>query len=135
VGKGTNITNILGGFRGSGIWPLDPAAAHSHHLINDNGSSTSGIISGDISNFEPWPGCSSNSNEIVSTSEVIQVIRELLKPEENTTEHTKRDTSTRCVTCHELLKEMKEKGKNKSKRSKVQESSSDSSESEKWSSR
>jgi hypothetical protein len=57
------------------------------------------------------------------------VIREHLKPEENTTKHSTRVIATRCVASHEFLKELKEKD-NKSERSGVQENFSDSSESE-----
>jgi len=75
----------------------------------------------------PRPGCSS-SNKIPTISEVIQVIREFLKPEENTTEHSRLFTATRYVTNgDEFHKGMKEKDKNKSKRRIAQEDTSDSS--------
>jgi DDE superfamily endonuclease. len=111
--KAVTPTNILGGFQGSGMWPLDPAAVH---LISDNGSSISDVILGDISDVEPGPGCSSYSNKIPTISEVVQVIIELLKPEENTTEHSRLLAAARCVTSgDEFCQGMKEKNKNKSK--------------------
>jgi len=123
--KAVTPTNFLGGFQGSGMWPLDPAAVH---LSIDNGSFIVGVILDDISDVEPGPGCSSYSNKIPTISEVIQVIREFLKPGENTTEHSRLFTATRCVTSgDEFHKGMKEKDKNKSKRRRVQEGSSDSS--------
>lgn len=82
--KAVTPTSILGGFQGSGMWPLDPAAVH---LIIDNGSSFVGVILTD-SDVEPGPGCLFYSNEIPTISEVIQVIREFLKPEENSTENS-----------------------------------------------
>jgi hypothetical protein len=75
----------------------------------------------------PRPGCSSYSNKIPTISEVIQVIK-FLKPDENTTEHSRLFTATRYVTSgDEFHKGMKEKDKNKSKRRRVQEDTSDSS--------
>jgi len=124
--KAVTPTSILGGFHGSGMWPLDPAAVH---LIIDNGSYVVDVILAD-SDVEPEPGCLFYSNEIPTISEVIQVIREFLKPEENTTENSRLFTATRCITSGDkFYKEMKEKDKNKSKRRRVGESSSDSSKS------
>ena len=77
--KAITPSNFLEGYQGSGLWPLDPAAVH---LIIDNGTSIVGVILDDISDVEPEPGCSSYSNEIPTISEVIQVIKEFLNPEE-----------------------------------------------------
>jgi hypothetical protein len=99
------------------MWPLDPAAVH---LIIDNGTSVVGVILNDVRDVEPGPGCSSYSNEIPTISEVIQVIKEFLNPEENTTEHSRFFTATRFVTSgDEFHKGMKEKDENKSKRRRV----------------
>jgi hypothetical protein len=76
--KAVTPTNFLGGFQGSGMWLLGAAAVH---LIIDSVNSIVGVILDDISDVEPGPGCSSYSNEIPTISEVIQVIREFLKPE------------------------------------------------------
>jgi len=120
--KAVTPTNILGGFQRSGMWPLDRAAVR---LIIDNGSSVVGVILAD-SDVEPGPA----QNEIPTISEVIQVIREFLKPEENTTENSRLFAATRCITSgDEFHKETKEKDKNKSKRRRVREGSSDSSKS------
>jgi hypothetical protein len=70
--KAVTSSKFLGGFQGSGMWPLDPAAVH---LITDNGTSIVGVILDDISDVEPGPGCSSYSNEIPTISEVIQVLK------------------------------------------------------------
>jgi hypothetical protein len=54
-------------------------------------------------------------------------VKEFLKSEENTTEHSRFFISTRFVTSgDEFHKGMKEKDKNKSKRRRLQEGSSDS---------
>jgi hypothetical protein len=42
--KAVTPINILGGFQGSGMWPLHPASVH---LISDNDSLTVGVILGD----------------------------------------------------------------------------------------
>jgi len=123
--KAVSPTYFLGGFQGSGMWPLDHAAVQ---LIIDNGSFIVSVILDDISDV-PRPGCSSYSNKIPTILEVIQMIREFLKPEENTTEHSRLFTATRYVTSGgEFHKGMKEKDKNKSKRRRAQEDTSDSSE-------
>ncbi|PSN44904.1 hypothetical protein C0J52_06185 [Blattella germanica] len=106
--------NILGGFRGSGVWPLDPFAVHSHRLMDSgpNGPAPASTRPDD----EPQPGCSFNGTPISPISPVVQVIRELLTPEEDSGKHSRRITTTRCVTSLDFLREMEEKENKPAKR-------------------
>jgi hypothetical protein len=127
VGKGSHTIQDRRRISWKWLWPLDPAGVR---LISDNGGLTVGVILGDINDVEPGHGCLSYSNKIPAISLVIQVMREFLKLEENTAEHSRLFGATRCVTSgDEFHKGMKEKDKNKLKRRTVQESSSDSSKS------
>lgn len=118
--------NILGGFRGSGVWPLDPSAVHAHRLMDRNDLNPVPARQ----DGEPQPGCSSNDSGNSPVSPVVQVIKELLAPEEHNTTRSRRITTTRCVTSLEFLREMEgnEKKKKKSTKRRRVETSSESSE-------
>lgn len=86
---------------------MDPSAVHAHRLMNSNDTIPVSVRQND----ERQPGCSSNATGNSSVSPVVQVIKELLAPEEDNTKRSKRITTTRCVTSLEFLNEMEEKEK------------------------
>lgn len=109
--------NILGGFRGSGVWPLNPSAVHAHRLMDSYDITPVP----DVKNDETQPGSSSNALGSSQSSPVVQVIKELLSPEQDDNKHSRKTTTTRCVTSVEFMNEMKQKERKKSvKRKKVE---------------
>lgn len=119
--KSVTTANILGGFRGSGVWPTNPEAVQSHRLIGCSGENIYGPTSS-VTSYEA--GSSSSNDPQPAPSPVIQAIRQLLQPEVEATKRSRRVTTTRCVTSEEFLKEMEEKEKSKSKKRKVQDDDS-----------
>lgn len=98
--KAASQSNIIGGFVGSGIWPLDRSKNRPERLIGS-------LVPNNIS---PGPSSSGNSSESLCTSPVVDAIRELFAPVDvdlsSGARKSRAVTKTRCLTLDEFLAEL-----------------------------